>query len=688
MSQERYESLTKEELIQQVVEKDKEIERWTRISKGQEKELAALETSFALRIGRKIDDLTAVRHSVRRALQRRRRKKRAKQLERIRNKRTRTRERERAKRIKLREKQKRNRERERARQQKEREKQKSRQMIQGANQPSLVQKFRIKLAQWKAKLQRDQSIPILPKKSYQLEGLDFSTLKVATILDEFSYNCFKYEMDLHPLSIHDTIQDLETIKPDLLFVESAWKGSSGQWKIGLASNYGKMVELTNYCKQHDIPTIFWCKEDPVHFEHFLPLAEMFDYVFTTDENMVPHYKRECGHDDCYALPFAAQPKIHNPIQTIPREDKVCFAGSYYRNKYHERSAILCDMLRASQTVGVDIYDRNYESGIEHYRFPEEFEENVKGVLPYDQIEKAYKGYRVNLNVNTVTNSPTMFSRRVFESLACHTPMLSNYAQGTEIMFGDLINMSEDVNGYRQQLVHLFEDEVAYQKLALLGVRRVLKEHTYRHRVADLLNPLAINVSVNASTVAVVGYVQTQDELKRFVEQVAVQKDVSVQGIAILSETYETTGETVDVPTFIRIMTEQEFSQKQSVFEGVDEVACFNPNHFYGEYYLHDLAQTKCYSDVPYRMKSENIEVNELGTVAFEMKQSEYQMIETGFNLARGMVCVDSLTFTMLQKGLMDEVVEVEKPVLMIDSFNFYPVVDKTLEENVKSSLVI
>lgn len=672
MNKQKYESLSKEDLIQQTLEKDVEIERLTRLSKGQEKELSALETSFALRVGRKIDDLTAVRHTVRRVLQRRRRKKRAKELERIRNKRAKVREREKARRLKLREKQKRERERQ------------QQQRGGGQNQPSFWQKLRIKASQWRAHLQRDHSIPILPKKSYQLANVDFSTLKVATILDEFSYNCFKYEMDLHPLSIHDTIHDLETIQPNLLLVESAWKGSSGQWKIGLASNYNKMVELTNYCKTHDIPTIFWCKEDPVHFEHFLPLAQMFDYVFTTDSNMVPHYKRECGHEDCYALPFAAQPSIHNPIQTIPRESKVCFAGSYYRNKYHDRSRILCEMLRASQTVGVDIYDRNYESGIEHYLFPEEFENEVKGVLPYDQIEKAYKGYRVNLNVNTVTNSPTMFSRRVFESLACHTPMLSNYAEGTEKMFGDLINMSEDVEEYRQHLVHLFEDEVAYQRLALLGLRRVLKEHTYRHRVMELLKPLGIKVPLKRVCVAVLSYIQSEEELNGFIEQVTRQKLVLAEGLAILSSNLKVEDLTVKWPTNVAWVSEEHFSLKHSLFDQVDEVTCFSPSAFYGDYYLHDLTQTRLYQESPYVMKGANLHIGESKEISFEVKTNEYQFNSMMMDLTRGMAKREVITFENIQQGLKHQLIEMETSIFVIDSFNFYPTTSDELKPLLES----
>ena len=55
---------------------------------------------------------------------------------------------------------------------------------------------------------------------------------------------------------------------------------------------------------------------------------------------------------------------------------------------------------------------------------------------------AYRCYDVMLNVNTVTGSPTMFSRRVFESLACGTPVLSSESVGMSRMLGGHVESRE------------------------------------------------------------------------------------------------------------------------------------------------------------------------------------------------------------------------------------------------------
>ena len=79
--------------------------------------------------------------------------------------------------------------------------------------------------------------------------------------------------------------------------------------------------------------------------------------------MVPHYKERAGHDEVYALPFAAQPVIHNPIKIVEeRDNKACFAGSYYRN-HEERAKDMDRVLDYAAKYGLEIFDRNYEKNL-------------------------------------------------------------------------------------------------------------------------------------------------------------------------------------------------------------------------------------------------------------------------------------------------------------------------------------
>ena len=125
----------------------------------------------------------------------------------------------------------------------------------------------------------------------------------------------------------------------------------------------------------------------------------------------------------------------------------------------------------------------------NHRFPERFDPYIKGSLKYYEIDKAYKGYKVMINVNTVKQSPTMFSRRVFEGLACGTPVVSTYAQGVENIFGDLVYISENENEIDKAFDSLLNNERTYRQKSLLGIREVLSKHTYTHRLKYITEKL-------------------------------------------------------------------------------------------------------------------------------------------------------------------------------------------------------
>lgn len=542
----------------------------------------------------------------------------------------------------------------------------------------LIKKFEKRFG---IKLERKPKYKILPKKTYDLSNKTTDSLKVASILDEFSFNCFKYEMNLYPVPNKDYIEMLDELKPDLFFIESAWKGSNGQWKVGHEQSYSKMVEITNYCKKHDIPTLFWCKEDPVHFEHFIHIAKLFDYVFTTDANMINEYKRRCGHNDVYALPFAAQPQIHNPIKEYDRENKVCFAGSYYRQKYQDRAKILKMMLNASQNeLGLDIYDRNYNSGIDNYKFPDKYEENVKGVLPYEQISKAYKGYKVNINVNTVTESPTMFSRRVFESLACNTPIISNYSRGVQLMFSDLINMSEDETKYTNYLSQLCNSELFYQQVALKGLRTVMHNHTYVHRTKEMLSKMYLNLEINRIKIA---FVIKTDSIKKAI-QLFDRQNYPFKKLIIITDLNEELSESHNN---VYLLKESQQDKIMDVINNSDYIGLLDESAYYGNAYITDLVHTLTYKNVDIISKSNNI-IYESGEFKYIPIQDEYTDFKEDANLYCSLLSSKVITDDNFKHYLNNNLNQYQLSKFRIDSFNFWSCTENITLDKLEQTIEI
>lgn len=316
------------------------------------------------------------------------------------------------------------------------------------------------------------------------------------IADDFTASAFSYEWNQFTPSKTDWRDILETESIDLLFVESAWEGNGGAWKyqlVGSLAPRDEIVELVQECKSRNIPTVFWNKEDPPHFEDFLKSAALFDYVFTTDVNKVPDYISRLGHDRVDVLPFAAQPKIHNParIRGVDRSRDVVFGGMYFRHKYPERRQQLDYLLPAAGKFNLDIFSRQL-GGDENYQFPAPFDKMVRGTLPYPSMLTAYHAYKVVLNVNSVVDSKSMCARRIFEATACGAAVVSAESPAILEFYPDnLVTVAHDESDAYQKLRILLRSNDYRDRKVHLAQRLTWANYTYEERVKKILSVLGI-----------------------------------------------------------------------------------------------------------------------------------------------------------------------------------------------------
>ena len=324
-------------------------------------------------------------------------------------------------------------------------------------------------------------------------------VRVATILDEFSDACFRYEAELVRLTKEGWREQIERDRPRFLFVESAWRGNRGNWrglvKYAAQAANNPLEALVDYCKSQGIPTVFWNKEDPPNFEDFIDAAAQFDHVFTTDANCIERYRDRLGHDRVAALPFAAQPAIHNPIGKQERDDyEIAFAGTWYGQKHEERGALLPILLDAASAHRLHIFDRmSAHTGDDSFRFPDKYAAFLRTALAYPNVLSAYRGFKLFLNVNSVTDSPTMFARRVFEILASSTAVVSTASTGIERMLGDVVSLVHDEDEARAEFDRLLSDAAYRQRKAHLGYRKVTREHTYAARFRTIARTIGLDL---------------------------------------------------------------------------------------------------------------------------------------------------------------------------------------------------
>lgn len=344
-------------------------------------------------------------------------------------------------------------------------------------------------------------------------------VKIAAITDHFGSISLKHECNLVKLEFAYWKDILVKQKPDILLAESIWGNVYKQLMNHAEKRTAGVENIYDWCKKQGIPTVFWCKEDPISFLTFVKVAKNFDYIFTTDLNSIPKYKEICGHDNVYVLPHAAQLKVHNPINKDQEKwNHVGFAGTWYAHCRPERQNDMRLLFNPSIKYGLDIYDRNLNLRTQSYRFPKEYKPYLKRPVPYEKTGEVYKKYNIFLNVNTVRESPTMHSMRVFEVLACGINLLSGYSKSMDEMVSEIVKICRTEKDTEKYLNMLLHNSDLRDRLSLLGQRTVFNQHTYTHRIATILEKTGFSDRLKPTPgVSIIAYLDSPDQFAQILD---------------------------------------------------------------------------------------------------------------------------------------------------------------------------
>lgn len=322
-------------------------------------------------------------------------------------------------------------------------------------------------------------------------------LQVGLIADEFTSRTVSATVPTTLLSRTGGADQLEGL--DAVIVESAWEGREHEWFHGVAyhgeAEAQDLWSLIAGCRDRGIPVLFWNKEDPVHFRSFALAASRCDHVFTTDADLLAGYLQQPNQNRSVgSLPFYAQPRLHNPLPSSREfSPTVAFAGSYYGSRYPKRSAELSMILEVAAEYGLTIYDRQKDRPDSPYQLPEALQQHSVGGVPYDEVLEVYKAHPVNINVNSVSDSRSMFSRRVVEIAASGSPVASGEGRGVREVLGESFPVLTTAAQWHDQLSLWLGDEDARLTAAWEQMRTVLRTHRADQALALMLRTAGIAV---------------------------------------------------------------------------------------------------------------------------------------------------------------------------------------------------
>jgi len=213
--------------------------------------------------------------------------------------------------------------------------------------------------------------------------------------------------------------------------------------------------------------------------------EPFDVVFTS----FPHYVErfhERGLGGEY-LRIAFDPRVLGRIEVAPRGGAV-FVGSLGRTQHDRGNARLA---RAAESVEIDFWGRGYEDWPETSPVRRRYHGEAWGLEMYRILAHA----RISLNRHIDVAGDSANNMRLYESTGVGTMLLTDrkrnlgelFEVGSEVIAYD--SVEDVVEKIRHYLTH--EDERA--AIAARGQRRTLAEHTYAHRMRELVDLLTAHL---------------------------------------------------------------------------------------------------------------------------------------------------------------------------------------------------
>lgn len=325
--------------------------------------------------------------------------------------------------------------------------------------------------------------------------------KIAIITDDFMYNFYNDGINELFYISNDNFEELLTVidEIDFFLYVSGWKGMYQEW-VGItneASENNKMLKkIILEFRKRNIKTVFQTIEDPPNFNHYLSIARLFDYIFTSSTEMIDEYKKVLNHENVFYLEYGVNPKFHNPIKANYKiKDEFFFAGSW-ANRYVERcedmQAIFDGVLESQKKLL--ICDRNFhlkdtvKNFEELYMYPIKYNEWIKPPVDHTVLQKMHKDYLYALNFNSVKFSDTMCAMRVYELQAIGNIQISNYSKAISNKFPNIFlaetkEKATDILRYS----HTDEEILDYQ---MKGFRNVFLNKTTQ----DITNNIRKEIS--------------------------------------------------------------------------------------------------------------------------------------------------------------------------------------------------
>lgn len=207
--------------------------------------------------------------------------------------------------------------------------------------------------------------------------------------------------------------------------------------------------------------------------------KFYDFCFSLDSYSIPLLKGPAGMSRVFHLGVGCDPEIHRPIDLTPDDRgrfaaEVSFIGSGFPTRI--------ELFEKLAEFDLKLWGRYWDNSPK--LAPHFSDEPVYGIKKC----KIYNASRISVNLQNPVSQINGVSCRVFEILACGGFPLTENKKDLSLYFdvGSEIVAFDGIDDLKEKIRYYLEHNDEREEIARRGRERVLKEHTYKRRMEEML----------------------------------------------------------------------------------------------------------------------------------------------------------------------------------------------------------
>jgi spore maturation protein CgeB len=325
-------------------------------------------------------------------------------------------------------------------------------------------------------------LPVLPQQWRDIRVLYVTTGK----LYPYAPLDFYIVMSMKPLirevvavsPKEDVLRIAEQYKPDLVLVlEGTDFPAAG----------------VNGLRSKGIRAAVWLTDDPYYTERALKSALHYDYVFTLEKNCVPFYESH-GCKNVHYLPLAAYTPLFRPqsVSLSNRKD-IGFLGSAYWNRVRLIEPLTPFLSSQLFSIKGNWWERLRNASQLSAQISDEWLSPEQTVQFYNETKIVINMHRASNDESFDHNSVTIHAAspnpRTFEISSCASLQLTDVREDLASFYipGEELVTYSSAEEMREKIKYYLENKEERIDIALRGLQRTHRDHTYIQRLSRLLS---------------------------------------------------------------------------------------------------------------------------------------------------------------------------------------------------------